>query len=132
MIKNEIEDLKKVNLGLQDELADLHRRLKEAKDRGLQLETDLIVNKVELNTESKRSESLVKKYEQASALLKNTFALLDDHDTTKVVRQSIIDERERYEQSLASQEAIPTVLSNGKHTQVDKGSQEFLEASGDT
>lgn len=124
--------MKKVNLELQDEVADLHKRLKEAKDRGLQLETDLIVNKVELNTETKRIESLSNKYDQASALLKATFALLDEHDTTKVVRQTISDEREKFELSSVLEDKLTAVVSNGIHTTTEKSSKELLEDHGHT
>lgn len=124
--------MKKVNLELQDEVADLHKRLKEAKDRGLQLETDLIVNKVELNTETKRIESLSNNYYQASALLKATFALLDEHDTTKVVRQTISDEREKFELSLALDDKMTAVVPNGIHTTTNKSSKVLLEDHGHT
>lgn len=114
MVKSELEELKKANLGLQEEVADLHKRLKEAKDRGLNLETNLIIKKDELNTEANRADSLQESFDQSARLLKSIFSLLDQHETTVVVRQRMSAEREKFESRLELLKVGIAGKSNGK------------------
>ena len=95
-----MDDSKKVNYSQSDELPDLQAKLKQAKNRGVDLESQLIIAKGELGSEKEKRNQLLSQIHLAQQLLSMIFEIIDNDKVYSSLRQQIETLRVNFESSI--------------------------------